>query len=280
MSAALEGQLHACLIGTDAVEAAANEVRRLWSRAFAGISGDVLRPHAHSSVNDLDRTEFIEHFRPRGYDNAGQELGAQSVAGLLALLQLTADERFVDLGSSEGRVPLAVAHLTSAQAVGIELSPARHESATIAQRRLSDSTNRVHLLQADFLEPGLLTRALSTQPRCLQDTVWCAVRARQGRITNARLLEAVRHRHVHRTAALGDSQTRTRLLLAGFALPEDAEGVTLNAGYCFVRSPAGAVAFASGAPVQYEHVMPLFGDEHRTGPKGGLGPKLILEYFL
>ena len=141
----------------------------LWDRAYAsGEDGEVERRVAG---------EYTTLYKANHYSTMGHELDAESCLWLLSVLNLSRDDRFCDLGSSLGRLPLAVALLTPACSVaGVELSPSRHALALRAQHRL---------MVADCADAALAER-LTFQQGDLVDggtqlpestVVWCAVGA-------------------------------------------------------------------------------------------------------
>ena len=73
-------------------------------------------------------------------------------------------------------------------------------------------------------------------------------------------------------AASTSSDAPTRLLLAGFTLPEKA-GATLHAGYVFVREQPEPEDGALAVDVELAQLVPLFGG-------GTAGPRMILEYHV
>ena len=101
---ALRDRVFACVLGETDADAAS--VQRLWSHAFAD---DIRMSGAKRQL------EFVELYQKHEYCAEGLELSAEAVAGVLALLRLQRVDCFVDLGSSEGRLPLAVAAKGSLQ---------------------------------------------------------------------------------------------------------------------------------------------------------------------
>ena len=251
---ALRDRVFACVLGAE-TDAAVASVRRLWSHAFAE---DVRMSGAKRQL------EFIELYQKHEYCAEGLELSAEATAGVLALLRLQRVDCFVDLGSSEGRLPLAVAALATPPleaAVGIELSPWRHARASAAMARVAPSCAALALHWGDFLEAALLSRALqaarphSTPQHAHQHahqpqhaparayTFWCGLRARQGRRVGRRLLEAVQRGVAQQS---GGAAATTRLLVAGFPLGRPGPALELHAAYVFVRAAALQSGVQSG----------------------------------
>ena len=271
---ALRERVFACVLGAE-TDAVAASVQRLWSHAFDD----------DTSMSDAKRRlEFIEFYQKQEYCSEGLEVSAETVAGVLALLRLQPVDCFVDLGSSEGRLPLAVAALSPSPldaAVGIELSPWRHARACTALARVAPSGSAVDLHRGDFLDAEVLSRALqAARPRRAPQhahTFWCGVRARQGRRVGPRLLDAVKQGVSQKS---GGAAATARLLVAGFALGRPEPALDLHAAYVFVRASA-ASELSMG---RVDALLPLF--ESGQAPRGGRptgstpGPRLVLEYHL
>ena len=287
----MDGRLHAVMVGDDMTQTA-HSVATLWRRTFPEIEGARGAEYTMGDVlmeGDAVQDEYKEHFEAAGYARSGLELTAEVTAALLSVLALESTDRFVDLGSSEGRVPLAAAvHSPVRSAVGIELSPSRHVLATAALARIRTLAADGGPVPAwepfvgDFLDEGVLSAALplpaGTPP--LREVIWCAVQARQGRKIASDLLTAV---HAHRRRA-GVGGAPTRLLLAGFGLPDKAPGAILHCAHVFVRHVADEVAEVADAMpptfIQLDdltRVIPLFCSEHRSNNPG---PRLVLEYHV
>jgi hypothetical protein len=264
---ALRDRVFACVLGE--TDAATASVQRLWSHAFAD---DIRMSSAKRQL------EFVELYQKHEYCAEGLELSAEAVAGVLALLRLQRVDCFVDLGSSEGRLPLAVAALATPPleaAVGIELSPWRHARACTAIGRVAPSCSALALHQGDFLEGELLSRALQAarphsapqhaHPHAHQPqhaparsyTFWCGLRARQGRRVGRRLLDAVQ-RGVSQKS--GGAAATTRLLVAGFPLGRPGPALQLHAAYVFVRAAALQSGLQSGLQpeLSVDTLLPLF----------------------
>jgi hypothetical protein len=125
----------------------------------------VLPAHERTQGSHVAATEYAEYFKEKGYSMAGSELSARNSLRLLGLLQLDADDHFIDLGSANGRFTLAAALSTSvAVASGVELSPSRTECARQARGRIesacsSHSAAIQTVVTADGEEPALKKRA-------------------------------------------------------------------------------------------------------------------------
>ena len=261
-------RIRVCTLSSAMLEVAA-KAEKLWQQTYID---------DHLDESGSEKAEYSDHFAAHGHSRSGLEMSAECAAALLAIVGLTANDRFIDLGSSEGRLPLAAALLTAVQsAVGIELSASRHELAIAAQKRLhdlglEDGASRMRPCLGDFLDDVVLSAALS-HGVSQRDVIWCAVTARQGKRIAARLLEAVQRQ---RRLAGADAGGPTRLLLAGFALPDNSVGVTLHAGYVLVREAADA---AEGGGVQLDDIrraIPLIG----AGAADSPGPRMLLEYHV
>jgi len=276
--------MRACMIG-ESNQMMAKDVDALWERFFPEPNVDnFLNATTGGAIND----EYNVHFKGEGYARSGLELTAEMTAALLNLLALKPTDRFVDLGSSEGRVPLAAAMLTPVgRAIGIELSPARHVLALAARERLHAADEPAPPwapVVGDFLEASVLSEALPALPEAPRDVIWCAVQARQGRKISARLLEAV---HEHRRRMGGGAPTR--LLLAGFALPDKSPGAHLHCAHVFVRAASsdggsppstasdGEDSCATIALSDIDRVVPLFCSTTRSKNPG---PRMVLEYHV
>ena len=115
------------------------------------------------------KAEYLSLYQPQGYHAQGAELRADIVIRLLTVLQLSADDFFIDLGSSRGGLPLAAALFTQVgTACGIEISPSRHRLASDLHKRLLASGGwvaaracRARLQEGDMLHSSvhLLSRA-------------------------------------------------------------------------------------------------------------------------
>ena len=226
--------------------------------------GSVSLPHsmadAAESANEVTfAAEYQTHFRARSYTMAGSELSPKSATRLLSLLQLSSSDRFIDLGSSTGRLTLAAAVLTPVSSVlGVELSPTRHVQAVEALKRLGsvDSGDwknaRVSHQQGDLLEADLENASV----------IWCAVQARSGRKIGTALVENIRR---------GLQQGATaRLFLAGFQLPKTVVGATLQSAYVFGVSKQEPHKLSAAA---HPTDMALLYGRGKNG-----GPVIVLEY--
>ena len=268
---------------TEPMQQQAVEAEQIWKRAYE--SADPV---------PCETSEYSDHFAEKKYARCGLEMNAEVAAALFSLCGLKAADRFIDLGSSEGRLPLAAAQLTPARAaIGIELSPSRHLSAIAAQSRLASLGlgGALSVFLGDILDESVLSNALAPGLSST-DVVWCAVQAKQGHRIAAQLLAAVQDQR--RKAGAGPSTPPTRLLLAGFPLPDDAEGVTLHAGYVFVRSPPDASRASSSSSADeatgaeacdeveltIAEILPLFGEKSKQETKGNPGPRVVLEYHV
>lgn len=199
--------------------AAAGHLKELLSTAYTSTAEtDSQLSHEHTGTDVTQTREYFEHFKSRGYNMGGCELTERSAVQLLSLLQLSSSDRFVDLGSATGRLVLAAAALTPARALGVELSPSRHERASTALGRLADpaARGRVTLQRGDLVDARLGDATV----------VWCAVRPLSGRKLGTELVARVR-------AAL-PAGVPARLFLAGFALPGSADA-ELRAAYVFAQ---------------------------------------------
>merc|ERR1719191_1491924 len=68
------------------------------------------------------------------------EFHAEGVSALLDALNVTGDDVFCDLGSGTGKVVMqAFLERRTREAIGVELSEARHENAIHARDRLAES---------------------------------------------------------------------------------------------------------------------------------------------
>ena len=266
--------------------------------------------------DDVDTAMALDEFKElfdHKYSVAGQELDAALSCSLLSLVGCS--RRFVDLGSSTGRVPLAAALLDSeCVSSGIELSTSRHRVACRAGERLrtagalSDDASgrpRLQLVNGDIFDPKGLADVL---PRRLEEwqgcTIWCAVRARTGRKQITALHAALRQHSArlesNKSGGRGGGDggvaptiaaAPTRLLLAGFALSrQDTPTATkLHGGYVFVRALSDAERAADEVDVPLERMLSLFGrqrlQEHGQmieAPvrRGSRGPRVVVEYHL
>ena len=208
---------------------------------------------AFSSTPAQFKHEYFEYFRPMGYDMAGLELQPRTCAMLFSMLQLTASDRFIDLGSANGRLVLAAALLTPVQcAAGVELSPLRTEEARRALARLASADGS--WTRARCLEERVAFNCgdLFNADVAGMNVVWCAIRPASGRRLAGRLLDMLR-----RALPPGGSM---RLLLPSVLLPANADGATLQAGYVV------------GSEGDIDRAAPLYG-----GDKLG-GPRVILDY--
>lgn len=209
-------------------------------------------PHMYSRTNETTTAEYFKFFHPCGYTIGGSELSAESASRIIALLDMSPSDRFVDLGAASGRLTLAAALLSpAASSLGVELSPSRSAEGSRAAAWLASAghaaAGRTRWLQGDLLDAPLEGATV----------VWCAVRPTTGRKLAAALLANLRS-----SLAPG---ARARLLLPGFALPHaDSAGATLTAGYVFEGRAAGT------------SVTQLYGD-HEGGNNLG-GPQVVLEY--
>jgi len=70
--------------------------------AYGGLNRTESR-HGHTCNSKENAEEYFTYYREAGYDIAGSELNAESAVRLLSLLGLTAEDRFLDLGSASGR---------------------------------------------------------------------------------------------------------------------------------------------------------------------------------
>lgn len=137
------------------VRVSAARLNQLFSHAYAGIdSSPPPSAHEHSSTGREHMEEYFQHFQPRGYSIAGAELREETTCRLLALLQLSPSDVFVDLGSSTGRLALAAALMSPARVLGVELSPSRHKQSVLAASQLADPelSSRLSFQQGDLLE--------------------------------------------------------------------------------------------------------------------------------
>jgi SAM-dependent methyltransferase len=74
---------------------------------------------------------------------------------MLGLADLGERDVLYDLGSGDGRIPIAAAHRYGCRAVGVEINPERIREATERLGRYGTSLRRVEFVQADLLRVNL-----------------------------------------------------------------------------------------------------------------------------
>ena len=189
------------------VTVAATQLRDLLTRAYGEAEerprGRDDMAHEHTGTDQTQVEEYFEHFRPRGYAIAGAELREESACRLLALLQLTPSDLFVDLGSATGRLTLSAAALSPARALGVELSPSRSkQGAEAVERECTGHLN--HPLCQPVLHPSCQhelhlpshSAAFAHAPR-----VPATTRSSPLRFSAARSWQACRMTNSHRACA-------------------------------------------------------------------------------
>jgi len=215
-------------------------------------------------VRERER-EWRDHFGPRGYSMASCELNLEVGAAMLVdVLRLQPHDRFVDLGSSRGRLVLLAACGSDADEIaGVEMSPRRHKEACSALQQLRETNphaaERIHLTQGDLLEA----------PLDRYTVIYCAVQPSHARKIMGDFLRALRQKHVAQAAAAAtrNQSVTVRVLCAGFDLPLNVAGTTPSLRRCYIFGPL--TSHRAGEPAVRGSA--LYGTR-------GEGPRTVLEY--
>lgn len=228
--------------------------------------------------------EYNKLYRPYRYSRSGEEMSGKNVFRVARdIFRLSPGEKFVDLGSSEGKLAMFVALATDASVVaGVELSSSRTRKAKDALARLSisrpDIASRLCYLHGDIYRttlPDEEEESSVSVDLSSYNVLYCAVRPLSVKHSKGELISRLLSDHRKRYAReKGSSDRHVRLYTAGFDLESIANvTVTLQGGHSIL--PEGFLEGWDGnvSNVALGDVVALYGKRNQ-------GPRVFLEYAL
>ena len=234
--------------------------------------------HSDEASSERNRTrglEFSELFWPERLSPSNCELSIEAALAVLRSLNLTASDRFLDLGCARGRLVLSAFLATPcACCAGVELSPTDHALASAARLRC--------LAAAAALDPCRLPlfRCSDLRAAPLRDftVLYCAIRGDKSRpkVVHDLITTLLATEGGEAGSSARDKRAPTRLILAGF-------GVDV-VGTCYEDRVSLTRAYALRDEIT---VAAAGGEEEDTAVAGALygasgkeGPRVLLEYLI